>query len=138
MIVADDVSCSSHTTFAEPFPSFFNQRLVEEVHIVWALNCVKDGYSDNSADDDFGNVLRHVCPNDKVAEKFQMGQKRLMYIVDHGLFPYFKQSVKDQILKSPFIVAFFDESLNEISQKSEMDLHVRYWDVNEKKVVIHY
>ena len=125
MIVTDDVPCSSHTTFAEPLPSFFNQHLVEEAHIVWALNCVKNGYSDNSAGD-FGNGLRHICPNDKVAEKFQMGQKKHMYIVNYGLFSYFKQSVKDQILKSLFIIALFDESLNKISQKSEMDLHVRY------------
>ena len=72
MIITDDVPCSSHTTSAEPLPSFFNQRLVEEAHILWALNCVKNGYSDNSADD-FENVLRRICPNDKVAEKFQMG-----------------------------------------------------------------
>ena len=37
-----------------------------------------------------------------------------MYIVNYGLFPYFKQSFKDQILKSPFIVALFDESVNKI------------------------
>ena len=134
---ADALPCSSYTKPAEPIPSFFNQRLVEEAHIVWALNCVKNGYSDNSADD-FGNVLRRICPTDKVAEKFQMGRKKLMYVVNYGLFPYFKQWVKDVILKSPFIVTLFDESLNKTSQKSEMDLHVRYWDVNEKKVVVRY
>ena len=105
MIATDDVPCSFHTTSAEPLPSFFNQRLVEEAHILWALNCVKNGYSDNSADD-LGNVLRRICPNDKVAEKFQMGRKKLMHIVNYGLFPYFKQPVKDQILKCSFIVAF--------------------------------
>ena len=119
MIVTDDVPCSSHTTSAEPLPSFFSQRLVEEAHIIWALNCVKNGYSDNSADD-IGNVLNCICPNDKVADKFQMERKKRMDIVNYGLFPYFKQSVKDQILKSPFIVPLFDKSLNKISQKSEM------------------
>ena len=136
MIVTNDVLCSSHTT-AEPLLSFFNQRLVKEAHIVWAWNSVKIGYSDNSADD-FGNVLRRISPNDKVAEKFQMGRIKLVYVVKYGLFPYFKQSVKNQILKPPFIAALFDESLNKISQKSEMDLYERYWDVSEKKVAIHY
>ena len=68
--------------------------------------------------------------NNKVAEKFQMGRKKLMYVVNYGLFPYFKQ-----ILKSPLIVALFHESLSKTSQKSEMDLHVRYWDVNEKRLL---
>ena len=99
------------------------------------MNCVKNGYSDNSADD-FENILRRICPNDKVAEKFQMGQKKLMYVANCGLFPYFKQSSKDLILKSPLIVALFDDSLNKTSQKSEMDLQVRYWDDSEKKVVV--
>ena len=127
MIVTDDVPCSSHITSAEPLPSIFNQHLVEEAHIVWELlNCVKNVYSDNSADD-FGNVLKRICSNDKVADKFQMGQKKLMYIVNYGLFTYFKQSVKDQILKSPFVVALFgDKNLSKNLQKSEMDLHVRY------------
>ena len=50
-----------------------------------------------------------------------------MYNVNYGLFTYFKQSVKDQILKSPFVVALFgDENLSKNLQKSEMDLHVRY------------
>ena len=81
MIVADDVPCSSHKTSAEPLPSFFNQRLVEEAHIVWALNCVKNEYS---------TVLRRICPNDKVDEKFRMGRKKLMYVVTYGLFPYLR------------------------------------------------
>ena len=99
------------------------------------MNCVKNGYSDNSADD-FENILRRICPNDNVAEKFQMGRKKLMYVVNCGLFPYFKQSIKDLILKSPLIVALFDDSLNKTSQKSAMDLQLRYWDVSEKKVVV--
>ena len=95
-------------------------------------------YSDNSADD-FGSVLKRICSNDKVADKFQMGQKKLMYIVNYGLFTYFKQSVKGQILKSPFVVALFgDKNLSKNLQKSEMDLHVRYWDVSERKVAIYY
>ena len=122
--VTDDVPCSSHTASTEPLSSYFNQRLVEEAHIAWAMNCVKNGYSDNSTND-FGNVLRGICPNDKVAENFQMGRKKFKYVVNYGLFPYFKQPVKDLILKSPFTVALFDESLNKTSQKSEMDLHVR-------------
>ena len=68
---------------------------------------------------------------------FKWDEKKLLYVVNYGLFPYFKQSVKDLILKSPFIAALFDESLK-TSQKSEMDLHVRYWDVKEKKVVARY
>ena len=98
MVVTDDVPCLSHTTSAEPLSSFSSQRLDKETHIVKALNCVKNGYSDNSADD-FENVLRHISPNEKVAEKFQMGQKKIMYVLKYGLFPYFKQSFKGTLMQ---------------------------------------
>ena len=38
------------------------------------LNCVKYGYSDNSVND-FGSVLRRLCPDSKIAGNFQMGRK---------------------------------------------------------------
>ena len=78
MVVADDVPSSSHTTSVEPLPSFFNQRLIKEAHIAWALNCVKSVYSDNSADY-FGNVLRCICPNDKVADISNGTKKAYVY-----------------------------------------------------------
>ena len=115
-VVTDDVPCLSHTTSAKPLSSFSGQRLVKETHIVKTLNCVKNGYSDNSADD-FENVLRHICPNENVAGKFQMGQKKIMYVLNYGLFPCFKQSVKDEILKSQLIVALFDENPKKLHRK---------------------
>lgn len=114
--------CHVHLTTAEPLSSFFNQRLVEEAHIVWAYNSVKIGYSGNSVGD-FGNVLRRISPNDKVTEKFQMGRKNLVYVVNYGLLPYFKESVKNQILKSPFIAAWF---------KFQWTVQMQTWNFWEK------
>lgn len=41
--ISDNVQSSSHTKPPEPIPLLFNQGLVDEAHIVWALHCVKNG-----------------------------------------------------------------------------------------------
>ena len=56
--VIDAVPCSPHKTSVKPLQPFFNQRFVEEACIVWVLNYVENGYSDNSTDDFF--VLRRI------------------------------------------------------------------------------
>ena len=81
--------------------------------------CVKYGYSDNSVND-FGSALRRLCPDSKIAGNFQMGRKKLMYLVNYGLHPHFNEWVKNDILKSSFITVLFDESLNKTTQQREM------------------
>jgi hypothetical protein len=111
--------------------------MVDEAHIVFAMYCVKNGFSNNSVDD-FGDVLKRMCQTNPVSSKFQMGRTKLQYMVNHGLFPHFKQMILDEILKSPFMTVLFDESLNDSIQKSEMDILVRYWNEGENKVTVRY
>ena len=42
------------------------------------------------------------------------------------MFPDFKQQVLDDAQKSPAIAISFDESLNKIVQRGQMDLLIRY------------
>ena len=67
-----------------------------------------------------------------------MGPDKLMYVVNHRLYPYFKDLLKEDLLQSPFLVILFDESLNDVLQKSEMDFFMRYWDNNARKVKVRF
>ena len=51
-----------------------------------------------------------------------------MYIVNYGVAPYFKQLLDAKLKKAPLYTLSFDESLNEITQESEMVVMVQYWD----------
>ena len=42
------------------------------------------------------------------------------------------------ILELPYIAVAVDESLNKTTQNSEMDLIIRYWNVDENKVESRY
>ena len=111
--------------------------MVDEAHVVWAMYCVKSGFSNNSVDD-FGDVLKRMCQTDPELSKFQMGRTKLHYVINYSLFPHFKQMILDEILKSPFMSVLFDKTLNESIQKSEMDIHVRYWNEGETEVTMQY
>ena len=50
--------------------------MVDEAHVVWAMYCVKIGFSNNSVDD-FGGVLKRMCQTDPVSSKFQIGRTNL-------------------------------------------------------------
>ena len=97
------------------------------------MNCVVKGYSDRS-NDDFGDILRAMCPTCPEAKYFKMGRNKLKYVVNHGLYPYFREELDRDVDKSQFITIMFDESLNEIVQQSEMDMFVPFWDIDRHKV----
>ena len=99
----------------------FQSTLNEEAHIAWALNCVKSGYSDNSADY-FGNVLRCICPNDKVPD-ISNGRKKLMFVVNYGLFSYFNSQLKIRSWSLHSFIWFYFDLL--YLMKTSIKLHRR-------------
>ena len=84
------------------YPFFLG--MIDKVHVVWAMYCVKSGFSNNSVDD-FGDVLKCMCQTDRVSSKFQMGRAKLHYVI------------LDEILKSPFMSILYDESERKHTEK---------------------
>ena len=95
------IICSSGITVIHTVHFPFLLGMVDEVHVLWAMYCVKSGFSNNSVDD-FEDVLKHMCQADPVSSKFQMGRTKLYYVINRGLFPHFKRMILDEILKLQF------------------------------------
>ena len=70
--------------------------------------------------------------------KFTFGKTKASFNITHGLAHYFHDLVYNSVLQSDHIVACFDESLNEVVQKGQMDLCVRYWDLNKSRAATRY
>ena len=109
----------------EPIPSLMRGQSAKKAQIIWAFQCVVQGYSDNS-NIHFGDILRAMCPNSLEAQDFSMGPSKLKYVINHGLHPYYKDLLDKEVQQSPFLTIMFDESMNDVLQKSEMDVHVGY------------
>ena len=56
---------------------------------------------------------------------FSLNRTKSMYVINHGLAPYFQTLFIDALGKSEIHVYSFDENLNDSTQTSEMDLYVR-------------
>ena len=84
--------------------------------------------------DDIRETISAMFPDIKFKE-FSLNRTKSMYVINHGLAPYFQI---DALGNYEIHVYSFDESLNDSTQTSEMDLYVRYWDDRDKLVKIRY
>ena len=85
-----------------------------KAEIIWALKCIESCYPDNS-NNDMNVIFNCIFPH----------LNALLY--NFWLAPYFKSLLIDTLKKSDSHVLSFDESLNDFSQTSEMDLLVRFF-----------
>ena len=56
----------------------------------------------------------------KIAEAFSMGRTKSMFMINHGLAPFFKSLLFSELKKSDIFVFSFDESMNQVTQTCEM------------------
>ena len=75
-----------------------------------------------------------MFPDSKIVESFALGADKLHYLITYGIAPYFYDLLKDNVNNSERYTVLFDESSSRISQTSQMDILLRYWN-NIAKIV---
>ena len=58
--------------------------------------------------------------------------------MNFGLAPFFKTILLIEIKKSPYFTILFDETLSKKLQRGQMDILIRCWDEDNKKVDTRY
>ena len=103
----------------ESVSSIANQQTLQDAlistnsaraEIIWILKCVMNGYSIRSNDDLF-EMFSAMFPEFKSVKLFSMVRTKSMYVINHGIAPYFKSLVKAGIEKSDMFSFSFDENL---------------------------
>jgi hypothetical protein len=69
-----------------------------------------------------------MFPDNVIAKKFTLGAAKVAYVIAYGLAPYFESALTDQVAGCDFYVASFDEALNDVAQRGQMDIILRFWD----------
>jgi hypothetical protein len=105
--------------------------------IIWILKGVMSGYSIRS-NDDLYETFSAMFPELKSLKNFNLARTKSMYVINHGLSPHFKSLLDDSLKKSDIYIFSFDESLNDATQTSEMDMYIRYWDDTDNRVHTRY
>lgn len=126
-----DESCEVGLPLSTVVPSRISSYLVSDAitkaEILWACNCVSSHSSTRSGGIAV-DLFPIMFPDSHIASKMKLQKDKIAYSVTYGLGPYFSNVIYANALKSPFYALSIDESLNEVSQKQQMDVVINYWD----------
>uniref|UniRef100_A0A1I8H1V1 Dimer_Tnp_hAT domain-containing protein n=1 Tax=Macrostomum lignano TaxID=282301 RepID=A0A1I8H1V1_9PLAT len=117
--------------------NYFTREAVLKAEVTWALFCVEKNYSMRSADG-LPETFQDMFPDSEIAKHFSLGRDKIGYMLKFGLAPFFEQELRQNLAACTDIVVCYDEALNKITQKSQMDVHVRFWDNKRHQVQSQY
>ena len=83
---------------------------------------------------DVVSLFQLMFTDSNIASQVTLGKTKVGYYITHGLAPYFHNELKNSILQCCYLVACFDESLNDVVQKRQMDICLHFWDIKATKV----
>lgn len=109
---------------------------ITKAETLWAMKSAQQGFSYKSSDE-IGDLFRTMFPDSKIAEKFSMQHSKLSYVISHGIGPYFRTQVIDEVKPCQKFVLCFDEQTNNQNNK-QLDLLLRYWHTDREVVVTRY
>ena len=115
--------------------SFDRRSTIAEV--IWILKAVLSGHSMHS-NDDLGKTFAAMFSQLKRLYNFTSALTKSMYVINHCLAPFFRCMLSDSLQKSNIHVFCSDESLNEVIQTWEMNMHLRYLNDNSNTVNVRY
>ena len=92
---------------------------------------VKFKFSQRSYDD-LQSLFSDMFPDSEIARKITLQKGKCQYVISHELAPYCEQLLMQNFTASPCHSVSFDGSLNKKIQVGQMDLYVRFWDVNKE------
>ena len=107
--------------------SYISNDDVAKAEIIYAFCQIKEQASLRCFAD-LSDCLPIMFYDSEIAKKFKMHKDKLSYVITYGLGPYIQKELAYVVKSCKFFAISFDESLNKIAQKEQMDLVVRYWN----------
>lgn len=132
-INASSGSCTELKPMVETYVSKENVTAAE---ILWCMNLVMNRMSFNSCAI-VNELFKRMFSDSDIAKKFALASTKASYFVCYGMAPYFHTKLLDLLKRTKF-VACFDESLNKIAQRGQMDIVVRFWNKKTETVDTRY
>lgn len=116
---------------------FFLNDQVTKAEILWCLRTVMT-HSSFRSNSDLPDIFKLMFPDSEIASKLQLRKDKTSYTICFGLAPFFKNDLLTVLSSLESYVICFDESLNKVVKKGQMDIHVRFWQQNVNTVATRY
>jgi hypothetical protein len=110
---------------------------VSKAEIIWCLQSIFNHTSQRSAAEAV-NLFSLMFPDSEIASKIKLQRTKIGYTIIYGLAPYFFRALQKICATCNYIVIGFDESLNKITEKGQMDTFVRFWNPEMNQVCTRY
>ena len=109
--------------------SFVSDDKVVDAEIRWVLKNVMSTYSFRSSYD-IAELFAKMFPDRAIAnaKSFRLKKDKCIYFLNYGIAPHFQSLLLTGVNDSEFYCISFDERLNSVMQKGQMDLVENYWD----------
>lgn len=115
----------------------YNTDDVSRAEVLWALHCVKSKQSFRSQEG-ISKLFAQMFQDSEIASHIQLSRTKIGYLITFGLAPLFERLLKEELKNVDFFVACFDESMNRIEKKEQLDIAIRFWDTAKSEVVTRY
>lgn len=112
---------------------FVKKDEVSKAEILWILHVIEHHLSYNSCAA-ISSTLAKMFTDSAIATQVKLSPSKIAYAVSFGLAPYFSNALVECINKSSHFSACFDESLNKVVQHGQMDIWIRFWNIEASKV----
>lgn len=126
------VQPGTECTIAEPsnaFRKFKANEAVVESEVLWCLNVIMNHESLRGGARS-ASLFSRIFPDSEIASRMTLSKDKIRYTIIHGLAPFYAKELMSKIQLCDVYVLLFDESLNKVIEKGQMDIHVRYNDQN--------
>ena len=104
--------------------------------MVWALKVVQNDLP-FAVCDDIGKLFNSMFPG-SASNDFQCGSAKMSYLITHGVAPYFKELLLNDIRKSSNGYTLHSDKTTTSQTEKQMDVIVRYWLLEYNQIVVQY
>ena len=115
------------STVPVSLPSTFLIISEEVLHaeVLWVIKVIISHYSFSSCRV-ISCLFSKIFSDSQIARSFSCGATKCAYLACFGIYPYLHELLIEKICAVKYHASSFDESLNQINQKKQMDMIVRF------------
>ena len=100
-----------------------------KAEIRWTLHVISTHNSARSSDG-VDKLFSVMFPDSRIAATFKCARTKLGYLSTFGIAPAIVEELWKAVSAASHVVIMFDESLNSDLQKKQMDIHLKFMDVD--------
>ena len=120
-------------------PSTFLIISEEVLHaeVLWVIRVITSHYSFSSCQV-ISCLFSKMFSDSRITQSFSCGATKRAYLACFDIYLYFHELLVEEIRAVKYYTLSFDKSLNQINQKKQMDMIVRFRDSESNKVAERY